>query len=136
MALLIQKTTDTPIRPKDIDTDDFWEGTFDDKVARAAFCVVRFCQSRRSWAPFQLDPYLRYLSAMFSVAGDDLVTSLVNAKLVQLQEGVVTLTTAFVATCYNTAPVRGLPRKKSKKRASRIPRVSKFRLMSEDPFSP
>ncbi len=146
MALLLQKTTDTPIKPKDIDTDDFWEGTFADRDAEwAAFWVVRFCQSRRSWAPFQLIQLYKYLeftalpTDMSEVSEGELnsLLNLLNGDLVQFKGEVITLTVAFVATCYKTAPVLGLPRKRVKRISRRVPKVSKYELITTgDPFKP
>lgn len=138
MVLLLQQTTDTPIRPKDIDADG--AGAFPEKAMDdAAFRIIHYCQSRRTWAPFKLSQLTRYMLALWpSWYDDDLedgLNRLVSQRLIQRDDkDQMTLTVAFVASCYKASPVQGLPRKKSKKRSRKAPAVSKFQLMSEDPF--
>lgn len=117
--LLILRSSDTPIRPRDIESELAFAQTFGKRESEvAAYWIVRYCQAQRSWAPFDFDRLVRFCSAhdpRFSKIYDYLlegVSELVVDGLVQTEKKVVTLTTGFVARCYGAAPVAGLPRKR------------------------
>lgn len=132
MELLIRRGVDTPIRPKDIDVDSTFVHEFEKRDAEvAAYWIVRYCQSRRSWLPFNLEKLARFCAAHYppSVNTFELlangVTELVVQDLVRNDKKVLTLTAKFVARCYAASPLPRLP----KKRGSRSPRKpSKTRL--------
>ncbi len=120
--LLILRSSDTPIRPRDIESELAFVQTFGKRESEvAAHWIVRYCQARRSWAPFSFDLLVQYCQAhdsRFSKIYDYLVegvSELVVEGFVQTENKVVTLTTGFVARCYGAAPVAGLPRKRTLK---------------------
>lgn len=128
--LLIQRSSDTPIRPRDIESDTSFTKLFGKREAEvAAYWVIRYCQARRSWAPFEFDKLVRFCMAhdsrftkihAYLLEG---VTELVVNGFVQTEKKVVILSTAFVARCYGASPVLGLPRK-------RYPRVKPSKARS------
>lgn len=117
--LLILRSSDTPIRPRDIESELAFAQTFGQRESEvAAYWIVRYCQSRRSWAPFDFDRLVSYCQAhdpRFSKIYDYLVegvSGLAVGGFVQTEQKVVTLTTGFVARCYGAAPIAGIPRKR------------------------
>lgn len=117
--LLIHRSSDTPIRPRDIESDSAFLKTFGTREPEiAAYWIVRYCQSRRSWLPFEFDKLVRFCQAHdpthsrvhhYLLEG---VTELVVNGFLRSEKAFVTLTTSFVARCYSAAPVPGLPRKR------------------------
>jgi len=119
-VLLIHRSSDTPIKPKDCDNER--EHSFSRLFGKresdfAAYWIVRFCQARRSFTPFEHDRF-----TYFCVAHEDPrlreklregIQDLVLSNLVKLDGLTLTLTAQFVASCYKAAPVQGLPKKKS-----------------------
>jgi hypothetical protein len=117
--LLIHRSSDTPIRPRDIESDTTFDKVFGKRECEvAAYWVVRYCQARRSWAPFEFDRLVRFCLAhdsRFQKLHDYLlegVSELVLQGFLQTEKRSVTLTTSFVARCYGSSPVAGLPRRR------------------------
>jgi hypothetical protein len=127
---LIQRSSDTPIRPRDIESEVAFTQTFGKRESEvAAYWIVRYCQAQRSWSPFEFDKLVRFCMAhdsrftkiqAYLLEG---VSELVVNGFVRTENKVVTLTTTFVARCYGAAPVMGLPRK-------RYPRVKPSKAKS------
>lgn len=117
MTLRITSSSDTPIRPKDIDSDSSFVGVYGGQreTEVAAYWVVRYCQAKRSWRPFAYESLLQFCSAHEPTAKTYLRTGvvglLVDSALV-LEQELLTVTTKFIAKCYGAAPLRGLPRRK------------------------
>jgi hypothetical protein len=117
--LLIHRSSDTPIRPRDIESEFSFDKVFGKREPEvAAYWIVRYCQARRSWAPFEFDRLVRFCLAHDSrfqkihhylLEG---VSELVLQGFVQIEKKEVTLTTSFVARCYGASPVAGFPRKR------------------------
>lgn len=115
--LLIHRSTDTPIRPRDVESETAFVKAFGKRESEvAAYWIVRYCQSKRSWLPFDFDKLVRFCQAHdpahtriynYLLEG---VSELVVGGFVVSEKRVVTLTTSFVARCYGAAPVPGLPR--------------------------
>lgn len=143
MVILIQQSSDTPVRPRDIDTDDTLLGTFggDRDAELAAFWIVRLCQRHRSWRPFPISRLTSYIHVNDGESSDEQLMAglavLTEKGLVRSDKGAVTLTTAFVATCYKAHPVQGMPRRKYARASRKTDKVSKYqRIKGEDPFQP
>jgi hypothetical protein len=120
--LLILRGSDTPIRPRDIESDLVLANTFGKRESEVtAYWVVRYCQSRRSWTPFNFDKLVRFCTAhdqRFTRIYEYLlegVSELVVGGFLCLEQKVVTVTTGFIARCYGAAPVAGLPRKRHRR---------------------
>jgi hypothetical protein len=118
MTLGITSSSDTPIRPKDIDSDATFIGLFGGQreTEVVAYWIIRYCQAKRSWRPFTYESLLAYCLAhtedaakRYLMAG---VVGLHADKAVLIDANVLTLTTRFVAQCYSIAPLRGMPRRK------------------------
>jgi|SRR6478736_9033372 len=140
--LPIERTSDTPIRPKDIDGDSAFIGAFRQKEQeQAAIWIVRFCQARHSWKPFKVCDLASYSMLNGGVEVSDIEKVLAFLSLfegiieqlsdcgVLIVEETVTLTTAFVARCYLHAPVLGLPVKKRVRKPKIDTRVSRYDLL-------
>ncbi len=118
--LLILQSSDTPLRPRDIESEVTFTQTFGKRESGvAAYWIIRYCQARRSWTPFEFDKLVHFCMAhdsRFSKIYDYLlegVSELVVNGFMRSEKKVVTLTTGFVARCYGAAPVPGLPRKRT-----------------------
>ncbi len=117
--LLIQQSSDTPIRPKDVESETIFSRVFNTRESDiAAYWIVRYCQAQRSWTPFEFERFVRFCSAhdpRFTKIREYLlegVAELVVNGFVQTSERKVVLSTLFVARCYGAAPVLGFPRRR------------------------
>jgi hypothetical protein len=116
---LIHQSSDTPLRPRDIESETSFDKVFGKRESDvAAYWIVRYCQAKRTWVPFEFDKLVRFCMAhdpRFRKIHNYLlegVAELVVQGLVQTENRVLTLSTVFVARCYGAAPVLGLPRKR------------------------
>lgn len=122
MTLRITSSSDTPIRPKDIDSDATFVGLYGGQreTEVAAYWVVRFCQAKRSWRPFAYESLLQYCVAHTAPEAKRYLRTGIVALIVEgslaLEEELLTITSRFVAKCYGAAPLRGLPRRKRPKK--------------------
>lgn len=138
-VIFIERSTDTPIRPKDIDSDSSFTNMLGQRRSEvAAYWVVRYCQARRSWKPFLFDNLAKFCGhhdQQFSATAHSLLlegmADLVVRKLVQSDKGIVTLSTSFVARCYENSPIPGLPRKR-RLRSSRARVRSRYERLLEE----
>jgi len=136
----ILRSTDTPIRPLDIESDNAFVNTFGGREPEvAAYWIVRFCQARRSWKPFMFEKLANYCSHHDRVFTDNArnyllegLTELVVRKFISSNKGQVTLTTSFVARCYGAAPIPGLPRKSVPRQSSKKAKSRYERLMEDE----
>jgi hypothetical protein len=134
------RSTDTPIRPLDIESDNAFLNAFGQREPEvAAYWVVRFCQARRSWKPFLFDKLVRFClmhdASYPNGVQDSLLeglTDLVVGKFVLSDQGIVTLTTTFVARCYERAPIPGLPRKRRQRQPRKHVKSRYERLMEDE----
>jgi len=128
--LLIERTSDTPIRPKDIDGDSAFIGAFGQREQETlALWIVRLCQARKSWRPFKITDLANYYAIHYGIKAEDFAYSLsflTKQDWVVVTEGTVTLTTSFVAQCYLHAPVLGLPLRKRVRKPKVIERISRL----------
>jgi hypothetical protein len=135
-GLPIERNSDTPIRPKDIDGDSAFIGAFDKREQEVlALWIVRLCQARRSWRPFKITELADYYAIHYGAKAEDFernLGSLTKHDWLLLKNGVVTITTAFVALCYLHAPILGLPLKKRVRKPKVDDRISRYeRLMAK-----
>jgi len=125
MTLRITSSSDTPIRPKDIDIDASFVGLYGGQreTEVAAYWVVRFCQAKRSWRPFAYESLLQFCLAHTEPEAKQYLRTGVVGLIVEgslaLEHELLTLTLKFVAKCYGAAPLRGLPRRKRPKKVLR-----------------
>ena len=134
MVILIRQPSDTPIRPRDIDVDEGLADAFSGDAEVAAHWIVRYCQTRRTWAPFGLATFRHYADTYYIDAKcqiPDGIEALVDSGLVRSEAGNLTLTSDFVASCYKAAPVQGMPRKKRRRIKRRPDDVSRFQMILE-----
>ena len=137
MTLPINHSSDTPIRPRDVDSSNTFVSAFGKRETEVtAFLVVRFCQLKKNWKPFTVEAFTQYCLSAHDHGSEakvrsyllDGLTHLNMGEYIRIDKGVVTLTTAFVARCYQKAPVLGTPRKRSPKpklyRANRYDRLA------------
>jgi len=132
--LLIERTSDTPIRPKDIDGDSAFIGAFGQREQETlALWIVRLCQARKSWRPFKITDLVNYYAMHYGIEAKDFEYSLsflTKQDWVVVEGEVVTLTIPFVAQCYLHAPILRLPLRKKVRKPKVIERISRYeRLM-------
>jgi hypothetical protein len=128
-TLLIERATDTPIRPRDVDGSGSFKGGFgQDNAGRAAWWIVRFCQARGSWTPFNMSQLLQFCWEHAAGTETDCVADFTFDErwVYQREDARIVLTTAFVARCYQYAPVLGLPRKRKPRTPKSVKRMSRY----------
>jgi len=122
--LLIERGSDIPIRTKDVDGDGRFIGAFEHRENEiAAKHIVRFCQSRKSWRPFQFKQLQEFCEADVLEAIKDFIQ---ESVWISFEDGLVKLSTAFVARCYESAPVQGTPKKKRFRKPKFVNRISRY----------
>lgn len=137
--LLVERSSDTPIRPKDIESDHAFTNTFGKRDAEiAAYWIVRYCQSRRSWLPFMFEQIATFCyvhdqrtAAAYNFLMEGVVHLVIDG-LVRLDKQKVTLTTTFIARCYASAPVQGMPRKRGPRKPRKNVRSRYQRIFDDD----
>lgn len=131
--LLIERTTDTPIKPCNIDGDSAFTGVFGKREQEnLAVWIVRLCQSRKSWLPFKLKDLANFYALHNHIAVEDFeeaVLVMSGKRWLIVDDGVITLAMAFVTLCYLHAPVLGLPRKKRIRKPKAIKRISRYEVL-------
>lgn len=137
MSLPIERSSDTPLRPKDIDGENGLYSAFGNREAEVtALALLRYCQLRGSWKPFAFEDLVAYCSVGQDVTKtksylDKGIETLTMGEFLIRKGDRIILTTAFVARCYQKAPVLGVPRKRVRKPKSKDPVRTRFERLRD-----
>lgn len=138
MSFLIERSSDTPLRPRDVAADNIHQAFGSRDAEVAAIYIVRFCQGKGNWKPFTFQALLDLCIA----AGDQLekaknrltegLTTLTLGEFIRRDGDLITLSTAFVARCYLKSPARVDPKKRIRVRKKKSTDSVFTRLLNED----
>lgn len=107
----VTPSTDYPIRPEDIDSRNYFLGTFGSfEAEETARCIVRFCQRSGDWGPFTISDLQRLVadrlhSAIRMIEGKNAL----GAEYVERDEcepKVYYVTDHFIDYCYAAFPAK------------------------------